>query len=589
MNKIGIITSFSLALIFSSCGGGSKGDEKSGSELKGGAFAGGILRVNEVENIKSLMPISINEQNSYHIATQVYEGLVKYNHTDLSLKPCIAKSWDVNADQTEYVFHLRSNVVFHNDPCFPESKGRKVLASDVKYCLEMACTAGPNNNQFEVTLKDRIEGANECFEATKNGKTAELKGVTVINDTTLKIKLYGPDACFLSILAMPGCYIYPKEAVAKYGNDMRVKAVGTGPFYIENVKEGDVIIMKKNQNYWAVDENDNKLPYLDGIKWTFIKEKKTEILEFKRGNLDMMYRIPVEMFGEIFGKLEDAKNNKENEFQIINSVALNTFLLGFNIQANPVFAKKEVRLAFNYAIDRHKIADFTIQGEGESADYGAVPKYEVFEKAGYPYSKIKGYTFDPAKAKELMKQAGYADGKGFPEVTLEINSGGGDRNILVAEVIKSMLEENIKVKVNINTVPFPEHIENMQTAKTDFFRYGWIADYPDPESFMPLFISTSVPKTLQEKSYLNIFRYKNAKFDSLVKVSRKEADKVKRFDLLAQAEQVVLDDAPFMPIFYDENFRLEHNNVRNLPENAMNFMDMTTTYLIPPDKMPKKK
>jgi ABC-type transport system substrate-binding protein len=113
---------------------------------------------------------------------------------------------------------------------------------------------------------------------------------------------------------------------------------------------------------------------------------------------------------------------------------------------------------FNYAIDRHKIADFTIQGEGTSADYGMVPYTEAFEKEGYPYKKLRGYTFDPTKAKELLKAAGYADGKGFPEITLEINSGGGDRNILIAEVVKSMLEENLKVKVSINTVPSPKFL-----------------------------------------------------------------------------------------------------------------------------------
>ena len=587
MKKISIGFIALTSALFVACGGDHKNDENSGSEAKGGVYLGGIARVNEVETFKSLMPISINEINSFHIGSQIYEGLVKYNPNDLTLMPAIAKSWEVAADQKEYTFHLRSNAKFHDDACFPEGKGRMANATDVKYCFDKLCTQDGNNTQYDITFKDRVDGANESYAASKTGKSTPVKGVTVVNDTTLKISLVHPDASFLNILAMPGCYIYPKEAVDKYGAEMRIKTVGTGPFFIENIKEGDVVIMKKNQSYWGVDQHGNKLPYLDGIKWSFIRDKKTEILEFKRGNLDMVYRIPVEMFSELMGKLENA-NKSENEFNIVSSTALNTNYYGFNLTTNPVFAKKDVRLAFNYAIDRHKIADFTIQGEGTSADYGMVPYTEAFEKEGYPYKELKAYAYDPAKAQELLKQAGYPDGKGFPEINLEINSGGGDRNILIAEVVKSMLDQNLKIKVNINTVPFSEHLDNMQTGKADFFRNAWVADYPDPESFLTLFLSSHIPAVATEKSYVNTTRFRNAKFDSLFMAARVEGDKTKRFKLLGLAEQILLDEAPVMPIFYDENFRLVHKHVRNLPENPMNFIDMTTTYFVHKKEAEKK-
>lgn len=575
-----------ISLLLVSCGNDNVKKDNT-AEAKGGIYTGGIMRLNEVENIKSLMPIAINEQNSYHLAAQVYEGLVKYNQIDLSILPGVAYKWEVSEDQTEYTFHLRSNAMFHDDPCFTESKGRAATASDVKFCFDKLCSQDPSNNQFDVTFKDRVVGANDNFEASKKGSAPGVTGVTAVNDSTIKIKLSHSDASFLNILAMPGCYVYAKEAVKMYGNDMRIKAVGTGPFFVETVKEGETVIMKKHSNYWGVDQYGNKLPYLDGIKWNFIKDKKTEILEFKRGNIDMVYRIPVEMFHDIMGDLSTAKERK-SEFEILSSAAFNTCFYGFNIQANPVFANKEVRQAFNYAIDRKKIADFTIQGEGTAAEFGMVPYTETFEKMGFDYKSLKGYTFDPIKAKELLKQAGYADGKGFPEIMLEINSGGGDRNILVAEVVQKMLKENLNINININTVPFAEHVDNAQSGKSDFFRYAWVADYPDPETFLTLFYGGHVPATMQEKSYINFFRYKSTKFDSLFNAARVEPDKTKRFALLTQAEQVALDDAPYMPIFYDENFRLEQKNVRNLPENPMNYMDLTDTYLIPSDKMAKK-
>lgn len=575
---LGIITSASLFI--TSCKTEHKDESK---ELPGGAYKGGFLRVNEVENFKNLYPPAIGEVNTYHIGAQVYEGLVKFNPNDLTIRPCIAYKWEVSEDLKTYTFHLRKGVKFHDDPCFPDGKGREVTANDFKYCFEKLCSPDPNNQQFQVTFKNRVLGANELFE----GKSKELNGVKVINDSTLAIELVQPDPAFIQILSMPGCFVFPKEAYEKYGQDMRVKCVGTGPFYIETLKEGEIILMKRNPNYWAKDEHGNQLPYLDGIKWTFIKEKKSEILEFKRGNIDLIYRVPVEIFPEVMGKLEEAKKRKF-EFAVESSPLLSTFYIGFNVQANPVFKNKEVRLAFNYAIDRDKIANFTIQGEGTAAKYGMVPYYETFEKEGYDYKTVGGFTYDPQKAKDLLAKAGYPNGKGFPEITLHVNSGGGDRNILVADVVKKMLEENLGIKININILTFPEHIENTASGKSDFFRYAWVADYPDPETFLMLFYGKNVPSSPQEKSYINMFRYINPKFDSIFEASKRIADSKERMKTLALAEREVILDPPFIPIFYDDNFLLEQNNVRNAPANAINFWDFSTTYLIPAEVTAKK-
>jgi oligopeptide transport system substrate-binding protein len=581
---IPIVASF-FALGLASCSDESK-DKHDGEEGKGGVYMGGVMRMNEVEAFKSLNPISVNEVVGWHIGCQIFEGLVKFDQKDLTILPALARDWESNENQTEWTFHIRQGVKFHPDACFSDGKGRLLTANDVKFCFDKLCTADAANAQFDVTFKDRVIGSNEAFTSSKAGKDIPVSGIKVVNDSTLVISLKDPFAGFLNILAMPGCWVYPKEAVAKYGVDLRIHPVGTGPFYLETVKEGEVLIMKKNPEYYGVDANGNKLPYLDGLKYTFIREKKAEILEFKSGNLDMVYRLPVEVFHDVMGDLEHAKERK-TDFQILSSAAFNTNYLGFNT-TSPVFSKKDVRLAFNYAIDRHKIADFTIQGEGTSADYGMVPYVEAFEKEGYNYKNLKGYTFDPAKAKEYLKSAGYPDGKGFPELTLQINGSGGDRNILIAEVVQKMLKENLNVDIKINTVPLTEHSEQISSGKTDFFRLAWVADYPDPETFLTLFYGKHLPENNSDKSYINYTRFKNAKFDSLFSASFTEPDKAKRYALLAQAEQVVLDEAPFMPIFYDDNYRLEQLNVANFPENPLNYMDLSVVYLIPKDKITKK-
>ncbi|MCX6295136.1 MAG: ABC transporter substrate-binding protein [Bacteroidetes bacterium] len=447
-----------IAGFFGSCGGGTTTTGES-REAKGGVFYGGVFKMNEVEDFRNLYPLNITEVTSHRIANQVYEGLVKLSQSDLTVQPCLAEKWDKNADASQWTFHLRKGVKFHDDPCFSDGKGREVTAKDFIFCFEKLCSSSPENQQFGNTFKDRVVGANEYFQSTLDKKpiAGGVSGIKAIDDYTIQINLIHPFAGFLNILSTPGCWVYPHEALEKYAIDMRVKCVGTGPFQVKSIKEGEAVILERNPNYWNVDEFGNQLPYLDAVKYSFIKEKKSELLEFKRGNLDMIFRLPIEMIPDILGELGSAKEgNVPFEMQVVP--AMSTFYYGFQHQSN-VFDKKEVRLAFNYAIDREKIVNYTLQGEGVPGNFGIVPP--CFKD--YDNKALKGYTFDVDKAHKYMATAGYPDGKGFPKLTLQINSGGGDRNIQTAEVIQKMLKENLNIDIEINVMPFAEHLESVET------------------------------------------------------------------------------------------------------------------------------
>ncbi|PCJ89699.1 MAG: peptide ABC transporter substrate-binding protein [Flavobacteriales bacterium] len=542
-------------------------------ELPGGKVAGGVFRINEVEDFRNLYPLEITEVTSFRITNQIYEGLVKFNQKDLSIIPSLAESWEVNEDATSFTFKIRKGVKFHEDECFGETKTREVNAHDFKYCLDRLCVATPDNQMFWL-FQGKVIGADEYYESTYNDSPLEggVEGVKVIDDYTIQINLKFPFAGFLNIIAHSACWVYPKEAYEKYGIEMRVTCVGTGAFKVKTVEEGKVVILEKNPNYWGKDKHGNQLPYLDAIKFSFLKEKKSELFEFRKGNLDMVFKLPLEMIDDVLGELEEAKEGGNMPFNIQVTPAMVIQYYGFQ-HKSALFSNKKLRLAMNYAIDRETIVTYTLQGDGTAATYGIVP----IGFKGYEYDSLKGYNFDPEKARKLLAEAGYPNGEGLEPLTLQLNSGGSN-NIMIAEVIQSQLKENLNITVKMDVMPFAQHLEKLETGNTLFWRSAWLADYPDPENFLTLLYGKLVPEELSSKSYVNSVRYQNEEYDALFEQALQTVDKAARYRLYRMAEQVMLDDAAIMPIYYDEFTRLLQKNVRNFPANAAEYRDLSEVY-----------
>ena len=214
----------------------------------------------------------------------------------------------------------------------------------------------------------------------------------------------------------------------------------------------------------------------------------------------------------------------------------------------------------------------------------------------YDYEGIEGYGCDAHKARLLLAEAGYPNGDNFPQLTLQLNSGGS-RNVQIAEVIQKQLKETLGIDVELSVMPWAQHLDNLETGKALFWRTGWIADYPDPENFLNLLYSPHIPANLNDKSYINSVRYASTEFDSLFSMALREVDEQKRLELYKQADQVAMDDAAIMPIYYYEHYRLLQLNVRNFDINAMEYRDLSRVYLADPnkkegkieDKKPRKK
>ena len=221
--------------------------------------------------------------------------------------------------------------------------------------------------------------------------------------------------------------------------------------------------------------------------------------------------------------------------------------IGQNVVISPdVILGKNVKVQNNVSI-------YTgVTCEDDPATCGIVPP--TFN--GFSNKTIRGYRFNPDTAKLLLAKAGYPNGKGFPKITLEINNGG-EQHIRVAEAIQQMLKENLNIEVTIHEQSFTQHMQNYETGKSLFWRTSWVADYPDPESFLTVLYGKHVPANLYERSYVNSVRYQSVKFDSLFELALREQDGAKRLQLYAAADQVQVDDAAIMPIYYHENYRLK--------------------------------
>ncbi len=537
---------------------------------QGGRNYGGILRINEPEYIKNLFPHNITDVYSYRIASQVYEGLFKFNPRDLSIVNSLAKSYDIDSTATVYTFGLKEHVFFHDDPAFPEGKGREMTADDVAFSFTQLCTAGPQNQGFSV-FKDIIKGATAFYEASSTAQPlSAVEGIKVIDRYTIEITLTRPNAMFLANLARPACYIFPQEALATYGQEMRVKTVGTGPFVLDAIDDDIQIILKKNDQYHGIDNFGNPLPFLDAITISFLKDKHTEMLQFKKGDLDMIYRLSTAHINEI---LEDTDPNQQGayeEYQIQSSPEMVTQFLSFNNESE-IFRNINVRKAFNFAIDREKILDFVLQGEGAAPGiHGITPP--AF--AEYDIRKIKGYYLDIDSAKYYLAKAGYPDGKDFPTISLDFNAEG-ERNTAVAVELQKQLYDHLNIKINLNMLPFAQLIDNGYKGQYSVLKTAWYADFPNVENFLWLFYESYGPNST---AHPNIMRYNGPKFRKTYENGIRAKTQEEAYGLFMEAEQIMIDHAPVAILWYDQGYNILKSNVKNFTTNPMQYRDYTEVF-----------
>lgn len=511
-----------------------------------------VFRYNESVGITSLDPAYAKDQACIWATNQIYNGLVQLNDK-LEVIPCIAKSWEISDDGLLYTFHLRNDVFFHESEAFSNGRTRRVTAQDFVYSFKRIINpkiASPGAWIFN-SLNDSISDSEFNFKE--------------LNDTTLMIHLKVRSPAFLGLLSMQYCSVVPEEVVEFYGKDFRKHPIGTGPFKFKMWKEGVKLVLVKNENYFEFD-GENRLPYLDAVAITFNTDKQSVFLEFLKGNIDFLNSIDPNYKDELLTRNGELNPKYKDKFNMLTESYLNTEYLGFLVDTASTIANASptrlsaIRKAINYGFDRKKMIKYLRNNIGIPGIYGFIP----VGMPGFDSTKVKGYDYNPELSRKLLVDAGFPNGEGLPEITLSTNSTYLD----LCEFIQQQLTElGFKIEIDVN--PPATLREMIAKSKVPFFRGSWIADYPDAENYLSLFYSNNFcPKGP------NYTHFSNAAYDDLFEKAMNETNDSVRFEEYRKMDQLILDEAPVVVLYYDEVLRFYQKNITGLTSNPMNLLTL---------------
>jgi peptide/nickel transport system substrate-binding protein len=503
--------------------------------------SGQVFRLNLSSGLTSLDPAFSKDQPTMWMCAQLFNGLVQLDDS-LKVQPCIAQSWEISEDGLVYTFHLRNDVFFHDHPLFPGGKGRRVVANDVAY-------------SFGRIIDEEVASTGGWL---FRGKVRDENPFLAPDDTTFQMYLQVPFRPMISLLTLPYCSIVPFEAVEHYKKDFRKHPVGTGPFRLVRWEENVALVMKANEKYFEKDTSGNRLPYIDGVKVSFTGDRAVEFLQFTQGELDMVSGIDRSFRDKALNTDGSLRNEWKGKINIERMPYLNTEYLGFSMKQLKCHALKDkrVRQAINYSIDKEKMIRYLRNGIGKPAISGMIP----IGMSGFDSLKVKGYHFDMQKAQQLLAEAGYPNGKGMPPLVLHSNPQYQDLTEFIAKSL-----EDIGIKVTVQLSPGSFLREAMRKNEVDFFRASWIGDYPDGENYLALFYSGY-------EAPPNYTFFSNLDYDALYRAALKEHDDERTLALYHQMERIIIEEAPVVPLFYDEIIRFTGPRVAFLPANSMNML-----------------
>jgi oligopeptide transport system substrate-binding protein len=471
------------------------------------------------------------DMSSYVYVMQIFSGLVRLNQ-NLTIVGDIAESWEPSSDNKTYTFHLRQGVKFQD--------GREVKAADFKYSWERACDPATGSGTAATYLGD-IVGAKDMLA----GKTGEISGVEVIGDYTLQVTIDAPKAYFLNKLAYPTAFVVDRANVDSGANWWQ-EPNGTGPFKLKEWKPGQ-LILERSQIYYGEPAQLEQVVYL---------LSGSPMALYETGQIDV---TPVST--SYIDEVSDVTNPLHLELAVTPELSL--YYIGFNT-AQPPFDDVNVRRAFCLAVNKERITKVILRDMMSEAE-GILPP----GMPGYNET-LKGLDYNVEKAKQLIAASKYGDVSNLPSITLTVEGYGNSIPSYLGAIIQEW-QQNLGVEISVRQLETEKFLYNLKQEKDEMFILGWVADYPDPHNFLDILFHTG--------SENNIFEYSNSSLDALLDQAAIEQNRAARLAMYQQAEQMVVDDAPCLPLFHGTNYILVKPYVKGYELSPLGVPDLSKVYI----------
>lgn len=544
------------------------------------------LVINNSTEPQTLDPALEKGQPEYHITLALYEGLTVYDPKDLSVKPGVAEKWDLNADGTEYTFHLRPAKWSNGDPVTAadfEYSWKRVLdptlgseyveqvstylkngkayyngaaadstlkgwsetrpdqrARDARSLIEQVQRrhAEPIRKLLDTEKDDAVLAAlrKAYVEAAKREDVAAGQvGVRAKDERTLVVTLESPTAFFLDLAAFFTYFPVHRKTVETHGKEWTRPGtlVGNGPFRMKEWKVKEHILLEKNPNYWdAANVSDLKLKFLP------IENASTAFNLYEKGRIHWMTDVPRDYIEELL-----------NRPDYHTGPFLTTYFYGFNTTKGAT-KDKRVRQALARAVDKQKIAKFITRA-------GEIPAESLVPPGMPGYEPAKTNPYDPEAARKLLADAGYPGGKGFPKIEILYNTQEAHKKIAAA--IQEMWRQTLNIDVELRNAEWKIYLDMQSRMEFDVIRRAWIADYNDPNTFLDMFTSANGN---------NNTGFSSPQYDQLVASAAKERDPAKRMKLLRGAEAILMEELPVFPIYFYVTKNLWKPGVEGIYDNV---------------------
>ena len=493
------------------------------------AKQGGNIVITYKDDVATLDPAIGYDWQNWSMIKSLFDGLMDYVPGTTELRPGLAESYEISEDGQTFTFKLRSGVKFHN--------GREMTAEDVKFSLDRVtapATQSPGAGFFGM-----IDG----YEAVAAGEADSLSGVTVVDPTTVEIKLSRPDATFLHVMALNFASVVPEEAVAEHGADFGKNPVGTGAFTLGEWALGQRVVFTRNEDYWR-----DGLPYLDQITFEIGQEPIVALLRLQSGEVD----IPGD--GIPPAKFQEVMADPEQKARVVEGGQLQTGYITMNVEIPP-FDQKGVREAVNMAINKDRVVQM-INNRALPANQPLPPSMPGYDES------YEGYAYDVDAAKAKLAEAGFPDG--FDTELFVMNT---DPNPRIAQAIQQDLSQ-IGIRAEIQSLAQANVIAagGEKDAAPMIWSGGmaWIADFPDPSNFYGpiLGCAGAVQGGWNWAWYCNAdLDAKAAEADAMTGADKADA----RIEAWKEIYLAVMEDAPWVPIFNEQRFTLTSGRVAGDP------------------------